>query len=267
MASELLHERVRVDDVGPVGVLTLARPGAGNALDLAMAEALREAAARLARADAVRVVLLAAEGPVFCVGGDLREFGSADDPSDLLARTAEGVHGALTTLRELGRPTVTAVQGVAAGGGVGVALAGDLVLAGEGTRFLTAYTSAGLSPDCGVSWRLGRALPPALAADLLLTRRPFGARDAERWGLVSRVVPDAELLARAVEVAGQLAAGSSPAQAEALRLLRAAPDRDWAPHLQDEAATIARLAGGPDGREGVAAFLAKRAPSFRATTA
>lgn len=263
--SELLHERVRVDDAGPVGVLTLARPGAGNALDLAMGEALREAADRLARAEAVRVVLLAAEGPVFCVGGDLRELGAADDPSELLARTADSVHAALTTLRELGRPTVTAVQGVAAGGGVGVALAGDLVLVGEGTRFLTAYTAAGLSPDCGVSWRLGRALGPALAADLMLTRRPFGARDAERWGLVSRVVPDAELLGRAAEVAGQLAAGSAPAQAEALRLLRAAPATDWRPHLADEAATISRLAGEDDGREGVAAFLGKRSPAFRTT--
>lgn len=263
--SEVLHDRVRLDATGPVGVVTLARPEAGNALDLAMGEALREAGQRLqaAAADgAVRSILVAAEGKIFCVGGDLREFSAVDDAGAHVARVADAAHGFLTALRESGVPVVVAVQGVAAGGGLGFALVGDVILAARSARFRVAYTAAGLSPDCGTSYRLGRALGPALAADLVLTNRPFDAADAERWGLVSRVVDDQALAATAAEVAGSLAAGSREALAQALRLVRAGQDRDWHTQLDDEAATISRLIVEPDGQEGVAAFLGKRSPVF-----
>ncbi len=261
--AEVLHGRVRWEMSGPVGRLTLARGEAGNALDLAMAEGLRDAAHRIAagRGD-VGCVLLDAEGPNFCVGGDLREFAAAADPSTYVQRLADTVHEALVVLVGSPVPVVTVVQGVAAGAGIGLALGGDLILAGRSARFRTAYTAVGLSPDCGVSWFLPRLLGTARAMDLVLTNRVLPAEDAERSGLVSRVVDDVDLGMEAVTTARLLAEGPREAIAQTKRLMRTALCADLEKHLVEEARAIARLIGTPDGREGVAAFLGKRPPRF-----
>jgi 2-(1,2-epoxy-1,2-dihydrophenyl)acetyl-CoA isomerase len=262
VTATLLRDRVRLELAGAVARVVLARPQTGNAVDLETASALQEAGERLQAAPGLRVVRIEAEGKAFCVGGDLRDFAGADDPGAHIAATADAAHRGLTALRELPVPLVGVVHGVAAGAGIGIALVADVVLAARSARFVVAYTAAGLSPDCGVSWHLARALGPARAADLLLTNRALSAEDAERWGLVSRVVDDADLARTADDVVARLASASTGALVEARRLARAAVTRDWSDHLADEAATIARLAGTPDGREGVRAFLDKRQPAF-----
>lgn len=262
MTGELLRDRVRLTLAGPVGTLTLAHPAGGNALDLAMATALHDAAARLASYDALRVVCLRAEGRAFCVGGDLREFAAAADPTAHVAQVAAAAHGALTTLRELPVPVVSVVHGVAAGGGIGLALVADLVLMARGASLRVAYTAAGLSPDCGVTLHLASALGPARALDLALTNRALTAEQAEMWGLVSRAVDDDALDAETDAVVQLLAGGAHEALVATRGLVRSAAGADWRAQLDAEAASIARLAGTPDGREGVAAFLDKRAPRF-----
>jgi 2-(1,2-epoxy-1,2-dihydrophenyl)acetyl-CoA isomerase len=261
--SGLIRDRVRLEVGGPVARLTLANPDAGNALDLPMALALRDAVCRLADDPALRVVRLDAEGKAFCVGGDLREFGGVEDPCGHVASVAAAAHAALTGLRELTAPVVTVVQGVAAGGGLGLALVGDIVLVGSRVKLRVAYTAAGLSPDCGVSHHLARVLGPARALDLALSNRTLTAETAEAWGLVSRVVADDQLEGTAAALAQELAEGAGEALAATKRLLRDASGREWTEQLTAEAASIARLAGSADGREGVAAFLAKREPRFR----
>lgn len=258
----LLRDRVRVQVDDGQAVVTLARPTRGNALDLDAAEALREAARRCAGSPDLRVVTLRAEGSTFCVGGDLRAIAVADDVSSYVHRVAATIHEAMTVLRQAPAILVTAVQGSAAGGGMGLALWGDLVVAGRGARFVAGYTAAGLSPDCGVSVRLAEALGQARALDLLLTNRELSAAEAEQCGLVSRVVDDDALDAVTRRIAVGLAAGSAPSLVATRDLLRSAARNDWCDQLSDEAATISRLAAGPDGREGVAAFVAKRRPSF-----
>jgi 2-(1,2-epoxy-1,2-dihydrophenyl)acetyl-CoA isomerase len=250
---------------GAVARLTLARPEVGNAVGLQTARLLRDAAVAAASCAATRVVLLDAEGPAFCVGGDLREFAGVEDPSARVAAVAEvaqAVHEALLALLGAGVPVVTAVQGVAAGGGLGLALAGDVVLAARGARFRVAYTAAGLSPDCGVSWRLPRAVGAARAADLALTNRLFTAEEAAAWGAVSRLVDDDRLADTAAELCESLAAAPSDAVRTTLGLLRGSAGTSLAEQLPAEAAGIARLAGTADGREGIAAFLAKRPPRW-----
>jgi 2-(1,2-epoxy-1,2-dihydrophenyl)acetyl-CoA isomerase len=260
--GDLVRERVRLVVRGSVASVTLASPATGNALDLAMAEGLQDVATDIAGRPGLRAVQLDAEGRTFCVGGDLREFGAVADPASHVERVAAAAHGAITLLRGLSAPVVCVVQGAAGGGGLGLALVGDVVLAARQARFRVAYTAAGLSPDCGVSFHLGRVLGPALALDLALTNRSLTAEEAERCGLVSRVVDDGDLVVLASSVVRQLADGPAHALAATKRLLRAAADRSWDDQLAAEAASIAKLAGSAEGREGIAAFLERRAPTF-----
>lgn len=258
----LIQERVALEVDGHSAVLTLARPERGNALDLTAARALREAAYRCRDRAGLRTVHLRSEGSAFCVGGDLSEFTDAADLAAHVHQVASTMHEAMGLLRDLPAILVTVVQGVAAGGGVGLALLGDVVLAGRRARFRAGYTAAGLSPDAGLSALLARAVGPARALDFLLTNRELSALEAAQWGLVSRVIDDDVLDAQAHRLLADLAAGAPESLVASRDLVRKAPSRGWAEQLEQEAATIARLAASPHGREGVAAFLDKRVPDF-----
>ncbi|MFF5361735.1 enoyl-CoA hydratase/isomerase family protein [Streptomyces scabiei] len=233
-------------------------PGRGNALDLATAEALRDATARVA-ADPGGAVLLRSSGDTFCVGGDLRAFtGLGDRTSAYVHAVATAAHAAIRTLHALPVPVVTAVRGAAAGGGVGLALVGDIVLAARSARFRLAYTDMGLTPDCGASWFLPLLAGPRSAADLILTNRVLTGDDSARWGLVSRCVEDGELDADARRTAGGLAAGATDALRAAKALLRGRDEGSLAAHLAEEARQIAALAGRPEAQRRMASFVAAR---------
>ncbi|WP_371573653.1 enoyl-CoA hydratase/isomerase family protein [Streptomyces sp. NBC_01314] len=259
MSNSVCPEPVRVVR-HPDGVVEvrLDDPGRGNALDLATAEALRDTTARVA-ADPGGAVLLRATGGTFCVGGDLRAFaGLGEGTGAYVHAVATAAHAAIQTLHELPVPVVTAVRGAAAGGGVGLALVGDIVLAARSARFRLAYTDVGLTPDCGASWFLPRLVGPRLAADLILTNRVLTGDDAERWGLVSRSVDDEELDASAHRTAAGLAAGAGDALRAAKGLLRGSGGSALGSHLAEEARQIAALADGPEAQERMASFLAAR---------
>lgn len=260
--NERFHDRVDLTVEAAVATISLDRPDKGNALDLEMAKGLLGAGRAALQHDAARVVVLDAKGSSFCVGGDLREFSAEQFDADYIASLAGTLHQFLTELRESDLLVVTAVQGVAAGGGMGLALAGDIVLMGASARMRVAYTAAGLSPDCGVSFHLARALGPARATELTLTNRIIDAEEALAAGLVSLVVPDDELAARATETAETLAAGPRASFAASVRLLRDAHHHSWSEHLDAEARSIVEMTRLPDGREGVTAFLERRTPRF-----
>jgi 2-(1,2-epoxy-1,2-dihydrophenyl)acetyl-CoA isomerase len=268
--SEQLRDRVRWDLDKGAARITLARPEAGNALDLAMAEALREAADRVERGGddgSVRVAVLAADGKTFCVGGDLREFAGAERRDVQVAAVADELHQAILVLRRASVPVVSIVHGTVAGGGIGMALAADVVLVAEEAKIRLAYTAAGLSPDCGSTWVFTHRLGPARALDLALTNRVLTGREAAEWGLVSRAVPSDELATVAEQVVEGLRTGASSAFAETKRLVESARSRTLAEQLDEESATIARLITEPEAREGVDAFLAKRPAVFERRTA
>ncbi|WNZ13430.1 enoyl-CoA hydratase/isomerase family protein [Streptomyces sp. 11x1] len=242
----------------PDGVveLRLDDPGRGNALDLGTAEALRDTAAEVA-ADPGGAVLLRSTGGSFCVGGDLRAFaGLGAGTGAYVHAVASAAHAAIQALYELPVPLVTAVRGAAAGGGIGLAVVGDIVLAARSARFRLAYTAIGLTPDCGASWLLPRLLGPRRAADLILTNRVLTGDDAELWGLVSRSVDDGELDDAAHRIAADLAAGAGDALRASKGLLRVGTGEELRRHLAEEARLIAALADGRQAQDRMAAFLA-----------
>jgi 2-(1,2-epoxy-1,2-dihydrophenyl)acetyl-CoA isomerase len=177
-------------------------------------------------------------------------------------RLATQFHGGLEALAALDAPVICAVRGAAAGGGMSLAIACDIVLAAESARFTMAYTAIGFPPDGGSSWTLPRLVGRRRAAELMLLNERLDAPAALDLGLVTRVVPDAALDAEAAALARRLADGPTHAHGAVKRLLRESATRGFAEQMAEEARTIAALAAAPDGREGVAAFLEKRAPAF-----
>jgi 2-(1,2-epoxy-1,2-dihydrophenyl)acetyl-CoA isomerase len=246
-----------------VAHITLNRPEMGNALDHAMARDLHDAALRCDGDPDVRAVILTGAGHAFCVGGDLKSFlPRADAIGRHLKEVIVHFHGAVTTFARMDAPVIAAINGVAAGGGLSLACATDLAIAAESARFTVAYTRIGLSPDGGGSYALPRLVGLRRALDLALTNRHFTAAEALEWGMLTRVVPDDQLAAAAEQIAIELAAGSRGALAAAKRLLRASLETSLEMQLAAEGELIAACADAPDGREGIAAFLEKRAPHF-----
>jgi|SRR4051794_24890220 2-(1,2-epoxy-1,2-dihydrophenyl)acetyl-CoA isomerase len=255
---------------GRLLVVTLNRAAAQNALDEDAGRALTAALRRAAAPD-VGAVLLRAAGPNFCVGGDLRSFVGGPDGvpgmGERVRATVEAAHEAMLTLADLEVPVVSALQGWVAGIGVSIGCAADLVLAGESTRFRSAYTAIGFTPDGGLTWLLPLLAGTARAADFVLSNRVLGAAEALAWGLVTRVVPDEQLAAAAAELARTLADGPAQAQASARRLLRLGRREGLALALAAEADSITAQAASIEGQEGVQAFLDKRAPQFHSGSA
>jgi 2-(1,2-epoxy-1,2-dihydrophenyl)acetyl-CoA isomerase len=246
--------------------LTLARPEAGNAIDPSLVASLRVHAESVADRPDVRVVLLCGHGANFCVGGDLAYFSRLGDTVDVaLLALADDFHAAIAALRSLDAPVIAVVRGAAAGGGLSLVCASDLVLAAESAQFTIAYTGAGLSPDGGASWFLPRVVGLRFATEMLLTNRRLSAADAKDAGIVSQVIADHELDAAAEALAARLAAGPTRAFGSVKRLLQASATTGLAEQLEAEAREIARNAALPDGREGVMAFIEKRQPRFGTT--
>jgi 2-(1,2-epoxy-1,2-dihydrophenyl)acetyl-CoA isomerase len=252
---------VTIDVSERIARVTLNRPEAGNALDLELAGELSQAAQGLRGSD-VGAVLLTGAGKAFCVGGDLRFMRDASDVGDAVLRLASRFHDAVEAFVALDAPLITAVRGAAAGGGMSLAIAGDVVLAAASARFTVAYTAIGFSPDGGSSWTLPRLVGARKATELMLFNETLDAAAAHELGLVTRVVADDALDAEADALATKLASGPTTAYGAVKRLLRESTTRGLHEQLADEARTISSMAAGPDGREGVAAFLDKRAPHF-----
>lgn len=244
-----------------VATVTLDRPGARNALDATLKRELLAAIRAAGRDRAVRVIVLTGTGDAFCAGQDLRETTAPDAPP-LSTVLRETYNPLILAMRRLDKPIVAAVNGVAAGAGVALALACDLRIAADSASFVLAFGRLGLVPDSGSTWFLPRLVGPARAAELALVGDPLSTADAERWGLVSRVVPAAELTAEARALALRLAAGAPQAIALTKRALNRSLDAGLAAQLEDEAALQGIAGRTADHREGVAAFLEKRPPRF-----
>jgi 2-(1,2-epoxy-1,2-dihydrophenyl)acetyl-CoA isomerase len=168
----------------------------------------------------------------------------------------------MSTFAHMDAVLITAVNGVAAGAGLSLAAAGDLVVAAESASFTMAYTRLGLSPDGGASHALPRLIGLRRTQELMLTNRRLGAREAQEWGIVTDVVDDDQLSARVNELAAGLASGSVGAQAAVKKLLLSSCGNGYEEQMELEANLIARNGDSPDGHEGVDAFMAKRTAMF-----
>lgn len=252
-------ETIQVEVAHGVQAITLNRPDSLNALNAAMRRELLAAFKQAARDDTIRAVLLTGAGRGFCSGADLR--GGAGERQFRRVLTTE-YNPLITAIRELPKPVVAAVNGVAAGAGVSLALACDLVYAAQDARFILAFVRIALVPDSGVTGVLVRGLGRHRAAELAFTGDPLTAEEARTAGLVNGVLPTDELPAHARAVAERLAAGPTRTIGYAKRLIEGAAIATLADGLAAEAA-YQELAGRTDDyREGVAAFAEKRDPTF-----
>jgi len=237
------------------------RPAAFNAVDAALAQGFAAACRELVGDASIRVVVVSGEGRAFMAGGDLQALQA--DPVGAAQALLPAMHEALTILTELPAPVIASVQGLVAGGGLGVALAADFCIAAEGSRFHFAYPVIGASADCGSSWSLVRHVGLRRALEIALLAQPLEAAEAVRLGLVNRTVAAEHLEQETAALARQLAGGAPLALGAIKRLLRSAGDHDWAGHLQAESRAFAACAASVDFREGCAALLERRAPQFR----
>ena len=252
---------LRVDVADGIATITLDRPEALNALTVEVKEALLAAFRSVARDRTVRAVVLTGSGRAFCAGQDLKER-LQPEAAPLAVELRERYNPIIRAMRTLDQPIVGAINGVAAGAGASLAFACDIRIAAEGASFVLAFGRLGLVPDSGATWLLPRLVGPAKAAEMALLGETLSAADAERFGLVARVVAPDALAAEARGVATRLA-GLAP---RALALTKRALERSWSldldAALDDEAWRQGIAGASADHVEGLAAFLEKRAPRF-----
>lgn len=247
-----------------VAKITFNRPDAANSLNAAMARELMEASIRASEDRAVRAVILTGAGRMFSGGGDLKSFAAQGErlPAHL-KEVAGHLHLAISRFVRMEAPVIAAVNGSAGGAGMSLCMFADLVIAAESAKFTLAYTRAGLSPDGGSTFFLPRIIGLRRTLELALTNRVLSSREALDWGMVNKVVPDAELQAEAQAMAAQLASGALGALGTAKRLLHHSFSESLETQMELEAQGIAAQAGTANAREGIAAFIAKRTPNFQ----
>ena len=250
-----------LERAGTIATLRFNRPGALNAIDVPMATALRDAVRAIAEDTSVRCVVLRGEGKGFMAGGDLATLRA--DPVQGARDLLEPLNEAVALLAQLNAPVIAQVHGVAAGAGLSLMLQADFVLAAEGTRFNLAYINLGTSCDVGASWALPRLVGLRRALEIAMLGDTYTAQDAERLGLVNRVVPAAELDAAVQELAQRLASGPTLAYGHMRRLMRNAFDHDLPTQLAAEGDAFVACAHTADLPEGIEAFHAKRPAAFQ----
>jgi 2-(1,2-epoxy-1,2-dihydrophenyl)acetyl-CoA isomerase len=245
---------------GGVLTITLNRPDKLNAFNQAMHEGLA-AALKDAHDPEVRAVVLTGAGRGFCVGQDLTEFKEA--PGDIGARLRAQYHPNVLAIRRLEKPVIAAVNGPAAGAGLSFACACDIRIAADSASFVPAFINVGLVPDSGGTFFVARLLGPSRAFEWLASGRKLSAAEAHAWGLVSEVVDGDALAGRAGELAAQLASMPTLGIGMTKRLLDQAIGSTLEEQLEREAQLQTSATQTEDFREGVAAFLEKREPSFK----
>jgi 2-(1,2-epoxy-1,2-dihydrophenyl)acetyl-CoA isomerase len=259
----MAYEALRYEVEDAVATLTLNRPAAYNALDLTMARELLEATIEADEDRAVRCIVVTGAGKAFCAGGDVKAFQQAGDRVGVLIKQLTTyLHGAISRLARAPKPAIMAINGVAAGGGLSLALAGDLVVAAESAKFTMAYSKIAASPDGSSTYFLPRLIGLRRTLELHFTNRTLSAREALDWGLVNRVHPDAEFSAAVAAFARELAQGPTAAFGRAKLLVHQSTQESLETQMELEAQAIAQSGATEDFRNAVAAFAAKQPVRF-----
>jgi 2-(1,2-epoxy-1,2-dihydrophenyl)acetyl-CoA isomerase len=255
---------VLLDIADGIARLRLNRPEAANGMSVELLSALCDAIMACHGAPDLRVVLLSGEGANFCAGGDVRAFASKGEKlPDYIRQATAYLQSAVTGLLRLEAPVIASVQGFAAGGGgFGLVCASDIVIAAQSAKFLAGATRVAMAPDAGVSVTLSRLVGLRRAMSILLTNPVIPAAEALEMGIVTKVVPDAELTSASLALAQELAAGAPKALAATKRLVWAGTGTSIEQCLSEEARTVSELSGMADAREGLAAVIERRKPKF-----
>jgi len=237
---------------GKILEVTLNRPEAYNALNLDMMNMLAEALSLATRDTSMTGVLITGKGKAFCAGGDLKWISQQkEEAGSVLHRLAPQFHLSILEIRRMEKPVVAGINGIAAGGGFSLALACDFRVMGQGASLRQAYTSSGLSLDGGGSFALPRLVGLARAMEIMAFDDPIASAKALEWGLVTKVVPDSEVLSEATAMLTRLSKTSLHSFNTTLEA-----------QLELERQGISDCAAHPDGQEGIRAFVEKRNPAF-----
>jgi 2-(1,2-epoxy-1,2-dihydrophenyl)acetyl-CoA isomerase len=278
---ETRTSHIRIERHGGVATLSIARRDRFNSLDVETAQDLRKAGLQLSRDREVRAVILRGDGGVFCSGADLKYIAKGGDadvgylsPGARPGHTGYGavfkqileyIHSTISEIRRAPKPWLACVDGPAAAGGLGIAMACDLVIASQRATFEWAYFKTGLTGAESTTFMLPRLVGFRKAMELVLLGPRLSAAEAREIGLINQVVPDGMIETRALELATQLAEAPTSAVAVAKRLLNESAGMERLDrHLDSELAELARIADGPNFAEGLAAFFARRQPRFGA---
>jgi len=255
---------VTVETAGAVATITLNRPEGMNALTVELKTSLLEAVRAVSADASARAVVLTGSGRAFCVGQDLREHAtllSSGDPAPL-STVKDHYNPLVTALASMAKPVIAAINGTAAGAGLGLACVCDFRIGAAGTRYTTAFTGIGLTADSGLSWTLPRLIGAGRASALLLLAEPFTSEQALEMGLLNACVPAEQVLPAAQELAAQLAAGPTVAYAAVKESVAFGLDHGLVETLEKEDELQTRAGATEDHRNAVSAFLAKESPVF-----
>lgn len=249
--------------VDGLATITLSRPDAGNAMSWDFIAAFADVTKQITGDPSVRAVLIEAQGRHFCVGGDIRSFASEADPAAYIRALATRLHEGVMRLAQSPAPVVIAVQGAAAGAGISLVAGGDVVLGARSSSYAMAYTGIGLTADGGATWLLPRLIGLRRAQELAFLNRRLNAEEAERYGLLTRVVDDEALAGEARAVARQIANGPTQAFGHIKRLFAEGALAPLDRHLANEADAIGIAMATEDARGAIQAFLARQTPDFQ----
>ena len=253
------------EDRDAVACLTLNRPDSLNSVTPELAEALARIVVEAGADESIRSILITGAGRAFCSGGDIKSMSrNLDDgkPAELIRGVVASMNDVIKAIQGAPKPVVACINGVAAGAGLGIALACDLRIAAAGAELLTSFLAIGLSPDSSTSYFLPRLVGMSKATEILFLNRPLSAEEALQHGLVYRVVSSEQLMEESLNVAQTLARGPTKALARAKRLLRRSLLSTLEDQLDLEAYWITSSSMTDDFKEGVDAFLGRRVPKF-----
>jgi 2-(1,2-epoxy-1,2-dihydrophenyl)acetyl-CoA isomerase len=245
---------------GAVGILTLNEPESLNAMTPDLLGALAKAIAEMTADPSIRALVLTGEGRGFCSGQNLKASEALGQ--DIVAGVMKFYWPAFKALRECRMPIVVAVNGVAAGGGFSLAMAGDMIVAARSANFIQVFSRIGLVPDLGSTWLLPRLIGRQRALELMLFNEPLSAERAKEWGLVRDVVDDAQLMSEAIKLAQRLAQGPTRALVATRMLLEEGEHATYAAQFRREIEVQSEVRQSADALEGRAAFVEKRKASF-----
>ncbi len=235
--------------------ITLNRPTRLNAFNAELAGAWRDVTVDATSRSDVRAIMIDANGPAFCAGGDVRDMASSMSSGADVTRLASVINEGITALVTSSVPVVAAAHGTTAGGGLGILLSSDYAIVSADSRLGSLYANIGLTPDLSVSAQLAAAVGERRALQLVLHDRMLSAEEALQWGLIAEIAPDADAVrTRAEEMARFWLAGAAEAYGQAKRLVRARSGRSLAEHLDDEARSIGAMFDTPDAQARVRAF-------------
>jgi 2-(1,2-epoxy-1,2-dihydrophenyl)acetyl-CoA isomerase len=258
-----MSDSILLDVNAGLARVTFNRPAYLNAMDFQMGARWRDVARAVVDDPGVGAVILDAAGPAFCAGGDVMAMATSGASGTDVTSAAQVIHEGIRTFVQSDKPIVAAVQGAVAGGGLGLMLTADYIVASDAARFVSKYANIGLTPDLGVSTLLPAAIGQRRALQLLLQDLTIDAATALEWGLVTEVLPGADVASRAEEVARFWLSGATAAFGHAKRLIRSGAGRGFAENLDDEAASIGARFDTDESKVRVAAFAAASAKAAR----